>query len=234
MTKTIKYLLLLLFIGFHFLSFAQPCLDDIDFEQIHQKKVRKYIDHQIRDGKHQFDDIHPSWTDGQDLSSFRKKVMTFFLQGDMQDIWQGYVTANPSISWNGRTVSFGILLKKSPGHVYYDHDVINGVDTGQVYYLNLNLLLGIFNLPVAFEMITVNPEEKIIEFSYLEGNKSVGVQQVKFIDTGNENVEIIHTSYYKSGSYVRDKWMYPYFHKRIVNDFHRNMRRLLKVNRIKA
>jgi len=122
------------------------------------------------------------------------------------------------------------LLWKCPGQAFYDQDMITGVDTGQVYYLNLNLLMGIFNLPVAFEMITVNPIDKIIEFSYIDGNKSIGVQQVRFIDSGDEQTEIIHTSYYKSNSYIRDKWMYPYFHKRIVKDFHHNMQKLLNLD----
>lgn len=228
--KTVKYLILLSFIGVSGLSYSQQRLDGIEFERIPQRTVRKYIARQIEEGKYHFNDIHPSWTKGQDLSSFREKVMTFFLDGNLQDIWQGYTSANPTLSWNGRTISFGVLLWKYPGQAFYDHDQIMGVDTGQVYYLNLNLLMGVFNLPVAFEMITVNPIEKVIEFSYIDGNKSVGVQQVRFIGFGEEQTEIIHTSYYKSGSYIRDKLMYPYFHKRIVRDFHHNMQKLLKIN----
>jgi len=228
--KTVKYLILLSFIAISSLSYAQQRLDGIEFERIPQRTVRKYIARQIEEGKFHFDDIHPSCTKGQDLSSFREKVMTFFLDGNLQDIWQGYTSANPTLSWNGRTISFGVLLWKYPGQVFYDHDQILGVDTGQVYYLNLNLLMGVFNLPVAFEMITVNPIDKIIEFSYLDGNKSVGVQQVRFIDFGDDQTEIIHTSYYKSGSYIRDKFMYPYFHKRIVKDFHHNMQKLLNLD----
>jgi hypothetical protein len=203
-------------------------LDDINLERIHQRKIRKYIECQIEEGKHQFDEIQPSWNSGKDLSSFRKKEMTFFLKGNLQDTWHGYISANPSKSWNGRKITFGLLLLKSPCTIFYDHDPIDGVDLGQVYFLKLKLLLGIYNIPVAFEIIRVDEEEKIIEFSYLEGNKSIGVQQVKFIDIGDDRTEILHTSYYKSDSHFRDKWMYPHFHKIIINAFHRNMRKLLK------
>jgi hypothetical protein len=229
----LKCLILSAFTFIQLQSFGQPLLDDINLERIEQRKIRKYIECQIEEGKHQFCEIHPSWNRGQDLSAYRKNEMTFFLKGDFLDIWQGYVTTNPSKSWDGRKISFGLLLRKFPGNIFYDQDPIMGVDTGQVYYLNLTLLLGIFNLPVAFEMINVNKREKIIEFSYIEGNKSIGVQQVKFVDSGDECTEIIHTSYYKSESRFRDKWIYPYFHKRIVNDFHRNMRRLLNLKKQK-
>lgn len=223
----IKRLLLFIFTCYQILSYGQPMLDDIDLERIQQRSVRKYIEYQIEEGKHQFYDIQPSWNNGNDLSDFRKKEMTFFLKGDFTEIWKGYVSADPSKSWNGRKISFGLLLLKFPGMIFYDHDPVNGVDLGQIYFLNLKLLYGIYGLPVAFEIITVDEENRIIEFSYIEGNKSIGVQQVKFIDQGNEHTEIIHTSYYKSDSRFRDKWIYPHFHKIIVRDFHRNMRKLL-------
>jgi hypothetical protein len=128
-------------------------------------------------------------------------------------------------------MAFGLLLLKFPVSIFYKNDSIMGVDIGQIYFLKLKLMLGIFNIPVAFEIITVDEDNKIIEFSYIEGNKSIGVQQVKFIDHGDDQTEIIHTSYYKSDSHFRDKWMYPHFHKIIINDFHRNMRRLLDLKR---
>lgn len=212
-------------------SYGQLMLDDIKLELIQQRKVRKCVEDQMEEGKHQFCEIHPSWTSGKDLSSYRKNEMTFFLKGNFQDIWQGYTSANLSDSWNGRKVSFGLLLRKFPGNIFYNHDPIMGVDTGQVYFLNLKIMLGICNLPVAFEIITLDQGKKILEFSYIEGNKSIGVQQVKFVDIGGERTEIIHTSYYKSDSHFRDKWLYPFFHKIIVNDFHRNMRRLLSLKK---
>lgn len=229
MNNISKCLLLSAFAFLQLQSFGQPMLDDINLERIEQKKIRKYIESQIEEGKHQFYEIHPSWNSGKDLSSYSKNEKKYFLKGNLQDIWKGYISADPSKSWNGRKISFGLLLQKFPGHIFYNHDPIMGVDLGQVYYLNLNLLLGIFNIPVAFEMITVDAEKKIIEFSYIEGNKSNGVQQVKFMDMGDDQTEIIHISYFKSDSRFRDKWIYPFFHNLIINDFHRNMRELLNL-----
>lgn len=226
----LKFTVLILIVSFHYQIFAQLKLDDIKMERIHQRKVRKYIKSQISNNKHLFGDIHPSYTRGKDLSKYSKNEMTFVLDGNFRDIWQGYLSANPSKSWNGRKVSFGLLLQKFPNNIFYNHDSIGGVDTGQVYFLNLKLLFGFFSLPVAFEIITINLEEKIFEFSYIEGNKSTGFQQIKFQDMGENRTKILHTSYFKSYSPFRDRWIYPFFHKKIVKDFHRNMRKLLFLN----
>ena len=225
----IKCILLCISTCFYGQFYGQFTIDDIRLEQIHQKKIRKYIECLIEENKHQFSEIHPTWNSGTDCSGYSKNEMTFFFDGSLRDIWNGYISANPSRSWNGRKVSFGVLLQKFPSNILYDHDPINCVDTGQIYFLNLKLLYGISKLPVAFEIITVDTLKKIIEFSYIEGNKSSGVQQIKFTDVEAGVTKIIHTSYFKSDSRFRDKWIYPFFHKKIVKDFHRNMSILLNL-----
>ena len=229
MKLTISYIILIIFSSFQTLSYGQLKLDDIETEQIKQSKIRKFVKTQIQEKKHQFYEIHPSWNSGKDLSTYSKIEMTFFLNSNVQDVWNGYLSTNPSKSWNGKKISLGLVLQKFPGKIYYQNDQIMGVDTGQVYFLNLKLLLGIINIPVAFEIITIDPVEKVLEFSYIDGNKSSGVQQVKFIDINDECTEIKHISYYKSDSPFRDKYIYPFFHKKIITDFHQNMKRLLKL-----
>lgn len=204
-------------------------LNDIKLGQIRHKKIRKYVEHQINEGKQYFYEIKPSWRDGEDLSSFRKKEMTFVLEGNLQDVWQGYISADPSDSWSGRRISFELLIQKTPNNIFYNKEPIVGIDTGQVYFLNLKIMQGICNIPVAFEIINIDTEKKIIEFSYIEGNKSTGVQQIRFKDVDGDHIKIRHTSYFKSDSQSRDKWLYPIFHKKLVKDFHKNMKHLLAV-----
>jgi len=234
MMIALKFLILAVVACVQFNAYGQLSFDDVKMEKIHQRKIRKYIEVCSEDNKHQFAGIHPSWKRGKDLSSYSSNEMIFYLKGNLQDVWQGYISANPSKSWNGRKVSFGLLVQKFPGTIFYNNDSIMGVDTGQVYFLNLKLLLGIYKVPVAFEMITVDAVEKVIEFSYIEGNKSSGVQQVKFSDFGGGRTKIIHSSYFKSDSKFRDKNLYPFFHEKIVDDFHRNMRKLLHLKKASA
>jgi hypothetical protein len=171
--------------------------------------------------------MHASWRKEKGLTGYRKSEKAYYLKGKLQDIWRGYVSTNPSKSWEGGRVSFGLLLQKTPNHIYYRHDAIKGADTGQVYFLNLKLMMGLVKVPVAFEIITIDEKEKVIEFSYMDDNKSKGVQRIKYTDDANGKIKILHTSYFKSNSRFRDKFMYPFFHKRIINSFHRNMKRLL-------
>jgi hypothetical protein len=207
-------------------AFSQLMLDDINFDLIHQKKIRKYIEGQIQDNKHMFSEIHPSWKEGKDLSFYSKNEKKYFLKDSIQKVWKAYLSADPTRSWSGHKVSFGLLLNKYPENIYYEEDHVEGVDTGQVYYLNLKILEGCLNVPVAFEVVKVDDIDKVIEFSYLEGNKSNGVQRIEFIDLGNGCTQISHISYFKSDSHFRDRWIYPFFHKKIINEFHKNIRKL--------
>lgn len=209
--------------------YGQLTLEDINLDKIQQKTSRKYINDLIKENKHQFSDIQASWKNENDTSTHNKNEMTFFMNGNIQNIWDAYLSANPSKSWNSSRVSFVLLLKKFPSTIYYEKDIINGIDTGQVFFLSLKLLFGIVKLPVAFEMINIDPGKKIIEFSYVEGNKSNGKQQIRFVEIQSKRTKIIHTSYFKSDSRYRDKYLYPFFHQKLVNDFHRNMSKILNL-----
>lgn len=223
----LKSFILIIIAYFPMHLYGQLMMDDINFGQIQHKKIRKYVEHQINQGKQYFYELRPSWRDGEDLSSFSKKEMTFVLEGNLQDVWQGYISADPSESWSGRRISFDLLIQKSPTNIYYNEEPTVRIDTGQIYFLNLKLMHGICNIPVAFEIINVDTDKKIIEFSYIEGNKSLGVQQIKFKDVDGDHIKIKHTSYFKSDSQSRDKYLYPFFHKKLVKDFHRNMKKLI-------
>lgn len=209
--------------------YGQLTLEDINLDKIQQKTSRKYINDLIKENKHQFSDIQASWKNENDTSTHNKNEMTFFMNGNIQDIWNAYLSANPSKSWNSCRVSFVLLLKKFPSTIYYENDNINGIDTGQVFFLSLKLLFGIVKLPVAFEMINIDPDKKIIEFSYIEGNKSSGKQQIRFVEIQSKRIKIIHTSYFKSDSRYRDKYLYAFFHQKLVKDFHRNMSKILNL-----
>ena len=233
MIRVFKSIIILFLISFQIQAFGQLILDDINPELIKQKTVRKYIVNQLDENKHEFAEIQPSWTSNTDLSLYSKNEMSFLLNGNFKDIWLGYMSENPSNSWNGRKVSFGVLLQKFPNDIFYNNDPISGIKYGQVYFLNLKILMGIWNIPVAFEIVTVDTTQKVLEFSYIKGNKSSGMQQIKFLDIGEGQTKIMHVSYFKSDSHFRDKWIYPFFHKKIVRDFHRNMRHLLNLEKLK-
>lgn len=197
----------------------------IDLEEVPQRRVRKFIIAGAFDKMRDFSLIRPSWKNDVNESDFRIIEKTFRLKADNSNVWDKYRKSNAVEMWNGRSVKFGLLISKRSNTVTYrSNKSYPEIDTGQVYFLDLKLLKGLFNLPVAFELISINQEKQIIEFSYLENNKSKGKQTIQIIDGGNGGTSIVHITYFRSGSAFRDD-LYPFFHGRFIREFHRNMLR---------
>ena len=199
-------------------------LSNVDLNRIKQPAVKKLIGRHISEGMDNFDDIVSTYKKGEDLSgySIHKAIYNYPIERDK--VFEKYIVTNPSESWNGKLLSFGVLISKSTHSVLYSGGKYEGAKAGQVLYLNLNLIMGQFQLAVAHEIIGVNHEEKYMDLSYVVGAESVGMQHIEFIDNGDGTTTIKHTTHYKGGSNFRDKFVYPYFHTRVVNDYHNNMR----------
>jgi hypothetical protein len=207
---------------------AQMSLQEIDFVRIPQKKIKRYIEHQVQNQLNLITDLLPSCPSDRDLSDFSSHRKTYHFERNIDTVWNRYVRANPSIAWESSTVSFGCLVDKTQNEILYrDGGSYDCIDTGQVVYLNLKLLKGIYNLAVAFEVIKVDDEERTIEFSYIEGGKAVGRQQLKFQHTATGETSIIHSSKFRSNSHFRDKHLYPFFHEKLINQFHENMAQIV-------
>jgi hypothetical protein len=223
-----KLVALIFFLTIEFFCSAQTSMNEINFNQIGYKKIVAFITDQQEHNVSKITDIKPSCHSNDDLSSFEKQEKDYLIKENFSDVWANYLKASPTESWEGKHVSFGVLLSKQNNQILYRGDDFKSIDTGQVVFLNLRLLRGIYQLAMAFEVINIDPIKGIIEFSYIEGNKSEGIQRLKFIPTPEGYTRIIHTSFYKSHSRLRDKIFYPYFHLRATNEFHRNLKRRLK------
>jgi hypothetical protein len=214
-------------------GYSQTSLDEIDMQKIPQKKIRSFINQQKSNNIHRFCDVKPTFYIGQDESSYREVEKKYLIKENINKVWDTYRSTSPSISWNGKIISFGLLVSKGTDKVMYRNEKFAGVDTGQVVYVNLKLLGGIYNLAVAFEIVDIDLINREIIFSYIEGGKSRGEQLIQFIDTKEGYTEIIHRTFFKSDSKFRDKFLYPPFHIRAINEFHRNMIEVLFKNNTK-
>jgi len=208
--------------------FSQASVDNIDFDLIQHPQIINYINQQKEDRVENLSDFTPSCSSTSDFSSYQNQEKEYIIKASLPIVWASYTQANPAKSWDGKLVSFGLLISKKTNNIFYPGDDIPGIDTGQIIFLDLELLGGNFHLAMAFEIITEDPENGIVEFSYLEGNKTLGIQRLKFTPTEEGYTKIVHSSYYKSPSKLRDKILYPYFHKRLINEFHRNFKRQLR------
>lgn len=223
-----KFLLAALLAGYFVSSYGQTNLSDINFDRIPFKKVRHYIKSQILQNVKSTDDLVPSYAKEITPDSCYKQVCTYVLPCSMEDSWNVYTTVKPNNAWNGRKVRLGMLVDKIKQTIVYPGDICDIIDTGQVVYLNLRVLEGVTNVGVAFEVINIDKQAHMLEFSYLKGNKSLGKQQLHFSENPDGTTHLVHVSYFKSNSKFRDKFLYPYFHKRFTNEFHRNMAQSLE------
>ena len=210
---------------------GQILLGELNFEKIPYRKVRNYIYDQVENQVLTIYDLQPTLEKKIVPSEYFSQDIYYLVDEDVNIVWERYIHTSPAKLWDGKRLSFGLLCSKPSKEVIYRGGECTEVDTGQVIYLNLRLLRGVYNLALAFEIIDVDEKSRTIEFSYIEGNKSKGKQCLIFRPTADGKTEIMHSSYFKSDSKLRDKFLYPFFHKRATNEFHRNMRRLIKKNR---
>jgi hypothetical protein len=227
-----KITVLQLFLIFLVVLFSLPVFSQrvqpINLEGIRHRKVRKFIEDKKINLMPHFASIQASWKEGIDKSTFSYYEKEFYLNDDISNVWKCYNQTNPTLMWNGHFVKFDFMISKcSNSTAYFNNKIFPEMDTGQVYFLDLRLMRGLFNVPIAFEIINIDPIRKIIEFSYIKGNKSLGKQSLQFLENGDGRIRIIHGTYYKSDSKFRDHFIYPYFHKKLLKEFHRNMRHLI-------
>jgi len=216
-----KYFFCLLFL----LSFGsincQLAFNDLDYDRLHQKKIRKFVNRHIDEDKKFFCDLHPGDSDSVQLNKMQNQ---YLVKESVDDVWDAYKNANPCDIWNGRMVSFGFLCSKWYNFIVYKNDSAYGcIDTGQVVFINLKLLWGLYNLPVGIQILDVDDENMNITLSYLEGGKSIGTQIIQLSEMESGTTCISHITGFKSSSDFRDRHLYPYYHTKVLNEFHRNI-----------
>ena len=90
----------------------------------------------------------------------------YIIKDDPKSVWAMYKNINIAESWTGRLVSFGVLFSKWSDFVCYrNSDQMATADTGQVFFINLRLLSGFYNLPVGVEIVAVNEQERFIRIT---------------------------------------------------------------------
>lgn len=220
-----RFFILNLFLFISINSYCQLFLSEVDLNKIEQKKIREYINTQKESEIIAVSDIKPSITPDSNINSFRSCDNYYIVKDSIEKVWECYTKLNPGTAWNGKKTSVGLLLSQNEKRIVYGNDTINGIHLGQIIYLNLKLLNGVKNLATAFELTKIDSENKIIEISYLKGNSSIGKQRIEFFETSKGHTYILHTSYYKCHNLVKNYLLYSFFHTRLVNEYHRNMRK---------
>ena len=222
-----KFIYFLMFFVSGFQVEAQICLNDVELDRISQVKIREYLKTEQEQGVLTFEEIKPSMQSSSDIKGYMVRENIYQVKKGINEVWGNYINRSPNKSWNGKKVSFGFLFSKKEDRIVYSDENLQKIDTGMVIYLNLRLVSGLVNVATAFEIINIDEKNKIIEFSYLSGNESEGKQRLQSTQTRKGYTQILHTSFYRSYTVLRNYLFYPYFHTRITHEFHRNFRKLI-------
>ncbi|MBR9922296.1 MAG: hypothetical protein GYB31_15780 [Bacteroidetes bacterium] len=205
---------------------AQASLQEVDYERIPKKKVCRLIENlQEKDGFQFFSDLTSSCCDSPEEYSYH--FAEYYVDADIESVWNAYNTVAPDDAWNGKLVGFGMLYSSHDGMISYSGDPFSGLEVGQLVFINLKIVGGMINVPVVLEITNIDKSEMRMEFCYADCSTSEGTQSVQLFETEDGRTRIEHVSYFRSESKFRDKNFYPHFHTKVLDEFHGNIARLV-------
>lgn len=215
---------MLILLIFSPVSSAQTCIKAIDSDSVFQKRKKRFINNKYLQNISSFDELIPTCIDKNDSSSYNYQYETYYIKEDLNKVWNTYKSLSLPESYCGQIVSFGFLYSKPQKKlIYLDSKSFKGMKEGQVFFINLSLLGGFKRLIVAYEVTKIDDLNNTIQFCYINNGVSEGTQRIILSATKEGYTKIQHNTVYKSQSAVRDKYIYPRFHKKIVKELHKNL-----------
>jgi len=196
----------------------------IDFLRIKKKSVhRLFGKNKIQALKH-LSDLQSFCYDPNNGRNYHKHVKTFRIKAPIDKVWQTYKTIPPQDTWNGKMVSFGMMYSRKGNQITFSDDSYSGLEPGQLIFLNLNLFANKAHLAVGHEVVDVFEDLKQIKICYVQNGASMGTQLIQVKKISDAETEVVHETWYTSGSWLRDKLLYPIFHTRAISEFHNNVK----------
>lgn len=182
-------------------------------------------------------------SDRDDLSVYRTHRREYVVDIPVEELWEHYRSMNPDTAWATGMTSPGVVYDPDEGISYTPGQKMPPFATGQVYVLELEIA-GMYRLPVAFRLTRLDDESRAIEFTYLKVNKSNGFQRIELVPWAGpgtsaqhdassieaslsgdsrhqkEMTLVVHSSWFRSDSPLRDALLYAPFHTLFVDSFH--------------
>jgi hypothetical protein len=195
----------------------------IDFRKIKQEKVKKLLRDNTLNTLSDLSKLKSFCYNAADGKHYYKHIKSFLMDADINTVWHAYKTMSPESTRNGSMVSFGLMYSRKKNEIMYSGDPYSGIEAGQIIFLNLNLFRNMLHLAVGHEITEVSDNDKTIKICYLQNGASTGTQLIQLKEEGNQT-EVIHETWYRSGSRFRDKILYPGFHTKGLTEFHDNVK----------
>ena len=153
--------------------------------------------------------------------NFHQKI--YVVKLPVNEVWKAYSALKPDQSWKGPLANYKQSYS-SLKDAFYKPNIENHppLEIGTVYFIKLSVL-KILKIGVTFQVTKIDQKNKYIEMTYGLDNASHGRQRIYFLEDNKETI-ILHTSNFKSDNKFRDKHLYPKFHEKFIDEFHRNIK----------
>lgn len=197
----------------------------IDFLRIKKKSVHRLFGKNNLKTLKNLSDLQSFCYDPAHTKKYHKHVKSFRINATFDKVWETYKTISPQDTWNGQMVSFGVMYSRGRNELSFHDDPYRGIEPGQLIFLNLNLLANLAHLAVGHEVVNVYEDLRHIKICYVQNGASVGTQLIQVRKVSENETEVLHETWYTSGSWFRDKLLYPLFHTRAITEFHNNVKR---------
>jgi len=195
----------------------------IDFSRIKQRKVRKLMTDNHLSNQKDFNGMEAAcFADGEGYS---RNTKTFLVKARPDAVWSAYRNSTPKQCWGGKRVSFGVLFDSPEKPLVYADAPYGGMKVGQIVFIQLHLLKGLYKLAVAHKVVAVDDEHRRLQICYMKKGASEGSQFISLKETAEGYTEVTHDTYYKSKSKFRDKRIYPGIHEKVISEYHSNVAR---------
>lgn len=223
MSRFLFFLIASLFLSF-LSADAQTQLNKTDFSRIKQKSIRNFLKDQMELGIVNFEDFSPSVTSQTDTNSFDSNVHHFMLEQPLASAWKAYLTAHPATIWQGKVVSCGMVYSQSKKKIVFPDDQYSGLEVGQIFFIEMRIFFRIIHFPVCFMVTNIDKNQHQITFSYVSTGSSKGAQTIQLINMEEGLTQIIHSSIHQTENKLRDRTLYPIYHKKAIGEVHQNIK----------
>lgn len=197
----------------------------IDFSKIKQAQVRALLQRNNLFSLSDLSKLRSLCYDPSDGERYYTHIKSFVVHASITHVWNTYKTISPQETRSGSMVSFGLMYSRRQNQVMYPGESYTGIEAGQIIFLNLNLIGSFIQLAVGHEITAVNENDKTIKICYLQNGASTGTQLIQLKKSKEDQTEVVHETWYRSGSVFRDKVLYPGFHEKGLTEFHENVKR---------
>ncbi|RXK60610.1 hypothetical protein ESA94_09100 [Lacibacter luteus] len=205
----------------------QQTISEVNFNRISNEQVVSFIHDNELYKLNDFAALESFCPKTNCTKQFYQHHKTFFIEERLEKVWNAYKSIHPKKAWCGSMLEFGLQYCRNNNKLSYIDDEYTGAKAGQIVLIRVKALGGLAKVAVGHEITSINDEQHTLETSYLVKGKSLGSQRIQLSTCNKGFTKISHHTIYKSGSWLRDKLIYPFFHTKAIREFHSNIRKSL-------